>query len=110
MSQLHPQPPSSDALVAIHVCGGCQSQLVQPIDWDRVSPSCWRIELRCPECDWHGTGAFTEEEVAAYDEELERGTDQILSDLSTLAAANFEEHVERFCAALQADLIRPEDF
>jgi hypothetical protein len=84
--------------------------MVQPVEWDQLASRCWQIELRCPECEWTGTGVFTDDEVVAFDEELERGTDVLLADLCTLAQANFEADVEQFTAALRADLIRPEDF
>jgi hypothetical protein len=34
----------------------------------------------------------------------------VLADLQELIAANMADEIERFCAALQADALLPEDF
>jgi hypothetical protein len=93
-----------------HICGSCRSGLVQPVEWEPAGTSHWQIQLRCPECEWGGTGVFDSETVARFDEELEAGTEQLLADLHTVSRANFEAEAERFAAALHADLILPEDF
>lgn len=103
-----PRPSTSD--VQMHVCGTCDSPLVQPIEWQPTSTECWQVTLRCPECESCATGVFTAEEVEAFDEELDRGMDEIVCDLATLETSIFQDEVERFAAALQADLILPEDF
>jgi len=104
----HRSPDCVD--VQIHVCGSCESPLVQPVEWHRMPGDHWQIELRCPECEWHGTGVYTADEVAAFDEEIERGTDTLLADLSALAEANFEDEIDSFAAALQAGAILADDF
>jgi hypothetical protein len=93
-----------------HICGACSSELVQPVEWEPAGSSHWQIQLRCPECEWAGTGVFDNETVARFDEELEEGSEQLLDDLRTLSRTNLEDEVERFSAALHADLILPEDF
>jgi len=103
-----PAVPQSET--AIHVCGSCGCTMVQPVEWHQLSSGCWQILLRCPGCEWSGTGVFTADEVDAFDEQLEQGTDQLIADLHVLAQANFEAEIEQFSAALAADLIRPEDF
>jgi hypothetical protein len=102
------RPVSPD--VEMHVCGTCDSHLVQPLDWQPLASECWQVTLRCPECESCATGAFTAEECEAFDEELERGTDAIVCELAALETANFADEIERFALALQADLILPEDF
>ena len=68
------------------------------------------MTLRCPNCEWVGTGVFEQEVVEAFDEELDRGTETLVGDLKALIRANMEEQVERFAEALENDLILPEDF
>jgi hypothetical protein len=94
----------------LHVCGGCGSELVQPLDWHEEGTNHWSITLRCPDCEWVGTGVFDQAAVERYDIELDRGTEALMDDLEQVAAANMLDDIERFCAALQADAILPEDF
>jgi hypothetical protein len=99
-----------DRAKALHVCPSCDSELVYPFDWGPADRTRWRVDLCCPECEWIGGGVFSQELVDAFDEELDRGTEQLLDDLRLLARANMEDEVDRFVASLQANLIVPEDF
>jgi hypothetical protein len=42
---------------------------------------------------------YDQDTVERFDEELDRGTDNLVDDLKRLTAANMEEEVERFAAA-----------
>jgi hypothetical protein len=95
---------------ALHVCPSCDSQLVYPVDWAPAARKGWSVELRCPDCEWSGSGVYAQEIVDAFDEALDLGTEQLLADLSLLARANMEEQVESFVTALHAGWILPEDF
>ena len=66
--------------------------------------------LRCPNCEWTGTGVFEQDTVERFDEELDRGTEALVRDLKRMMQANMEDEIERFVHALQADHIVPEDF
>jgi hypothetical protein len=101
-------PPEQD--VDLHVCGGCSSDLVYPIEWEEAGATHWEVCLRCPNCEWCGTGVFEQDVVERFDEELDRGTEALVRDLKRLAQANMEDEVERFVTALAADHIVPEDF
>jgi len=92
------------------VCPDCHGELVQPVDWEEHDANSWKIDLRCPNCDWTGNGIWDEQVVEAFDEVLDRGTQTLLRDLRRLARANMEEEIERFAAALDAGNILPEDF
>jgi len=102
--------PATATTTELHVCGTCSSELVYPVDWEEAGASHWQVTLRCPNCEWVGTGVFEQEVVEAFDEELDRGTETLVRDFKTLIRANMEEQVERFAEALQAGLILPEDF
>ena len=91
-------------------CPACGSSLVHPIDWEEVAADNWRLELRCPNCEWVGGAVYERRVVEQLDEELERGMETIVRDLRHLAHANMEEEIERFMDALRADAILPEDF
>jgi hypothetical protein len=94
----------------LHHCQSCGSDLVHPIDWEEVGDDNWRLELRCPNCEWIGEAIYERRVVEELDEELERGMETIVRDLRHLTHANMEEQIERFIDALQDDLIVPFDF
>ena len=106
-----PRPTAAQETVAdLHVCGRCESNLVHPIEWSEAGSRHWEVTLRCPNCEWSGTGVFEQELVDRFDEELDRGSEALLRDLERLTQANMQEAVERFVAALAADHIVPADF
>ncbi len=100
-------PPCAAGL---HVCPACSSTLVQPLEWTPAGPAHWRVELRCPECEWRHAGRFEQRLLDAYDRELNDGTDAIVDDLRILERSNMEDALSRFGVALGDDRIFPEDF
>ena len=104
------QPAPSLPTTELHVCPECASELVYPTHWDEAGPENWRVSLRCPNCEWNVTGVFTQDAVDVFDERLDEGTEQVVSDLKQLMHANMSEEIERFIAALEAEALLPEDF
>ena len=102
-----PPKPRADRL---HVCPGCDSPLVYPLDWEQVGDSEWELNLRCPNCEWIGQGVFGQQAVEQLDVELDNGTQVLVRDLRHLMHANMEDEIERFTAALHAGHIWPMDF
>jgi len=94
----------------LHVCGDCTSPLVYPTDWQESGPDHWEVELRCPNCEWRGTGVFSQDTVEAFDDELDRGIDILLADYRALVNSNMEDEIDRFAKALEAGAILPADF
>lgn len=94
----------------MHACPGCESLLVQPVNWFEQGDGHWHVELRCPECEWWGRGSYPQSEVDRFDEELDRGGQELLEDLRALTRANMEDEAERFAMALSTDSVLPEDF
>lgn len=94
----------------LHVCERCESDLVQPIEWHEAGTHEWEVTLRCPNCEHERTGTFPQESVDELDETLDAGFTTVLADLQELIAANMADEIERFCAALHADALLPEDF
>ena len=95
---------------ALHVCPSCRCELVHPVAWHEAGPDHWDVELRCPNCAWVGDGTYDQDTVDCLDVHLDRGTEALLRDLERLTHANMEDDIDRFVAALGADLIVPEDF
>ena len=102
--------PTSPPGEALHVCPRCAGELVNPLEWDEDSPGRWHILMRCPDCDLVRDGVFGQALVERLDEELDRATGALLSDLKRLTHANMVEEIEVFSRALQLDLIGPSDF
>jgi hypothetical protein len=94
----------------LHVCGDCGSTLVYPTDWQEAGPDHWEVDLRCPNCEWRGTGVFAQDTVEAFDDELDRGIDVLLADYRALVNSNMEDEIDRFARALEAGAILPADF
>ena len=94
----------------LQVCPSCDSKLVYPTAWEEAEAGTWEVKLRCPECQSVREGVFSHETVEAFDEHLDVGTDELMADYRRLCRANMAEEVERFVAALESDLLLPEDF
>ena len=94
----------------LHVCSACSSGLVYPVEWDEAGATHWEVTLRCPNCEWAGTGVFEQRIVERFDEVLDRGTEALVRDLKRMMHANMEDEIERFVTALDADHILPDDF
>jgi hypothetical protein len=103
-----PQPGTGPR--ELHICPACESSLAYPVHWSEADQTCWEVTLRCPNCEWSETDVFDQETVERFDEELDRGTDQLVDDLKRLVYANMEEQIDRFCEALVNDHVLPEDF
>ncbi len=101
-----PTPDHGD----LHVCGTCDSTLVYPMEWEEAGATHWEVLLRCPNCEWNGTGVYEQAAVERFDEELDRGTEALVRDLKRLMQANMEAEIERFVDALEGDHVLPEDF
>jgi hypothetical protein len=104
---VQPVEPTTEPL---HVCFYCAGELVHPVDWAEAGTARWRILLRCPECEATREGVFEQSAVEDLDDELDRATGALLSDLQRVTHANMAEEIDLFVRALQADLIAPSDF
>ena len=105
-----PTRPTPEPIEDLHVCGTCDSELVYPVDWEEAGDTHWEVTLRCPNCEWCGTGVFEQDVVERFDEELDRGTEALIRDLRRLMHANMEDEIDRFITALHGDHILPMDF
>jgi hypothetical protein len=104
---LQPVPePDQD----LHVCVGCESELVYPVEWEEAGPESWTVLLHCPNCEGQREGVFHQETVERFDEALDKGAEELARDYRGLIRANMADELERFTVALQADAILPEDF
>jgi hypothetical protein len=92
------------------VCPTCQGDLVQPLTWTEAEEERWELTLECPNCWWGEAGVYEREQVERLEDKLDEGLADMIADLRRLTQANMAADVDRFIAALQADLVLPEDF
>jgi len=95
---------------ALHVCPSCAGGLVHPLDWSEETPGRWRVRLRCPDCGKVREDVFGQTLIERFDDELDRASAELLSDLRQITYANMSEEIQRFARALDLDLIGPADF
>lgn len=111
--QVETQPGDAahaEAAVDLTVCGSCDCTFVQPVDWEEAGPRHWKLELRCPNCESRGTVVVEDEVVDHYDLVLERGSAELARSLHEAVESSIADEVTRLRAALEQDLILPEDF
>ena len=94
----------------IELCPQCGSDRVHPLDWREVEDLRWELDVRCPDCRWTGGDVYEQPEVERYDDVLLADAGDLTEELDRITRANMAEHLERFCAALDADAITPFDF
>jgi hypothetical protein len=102
--------PAAEPDQDLHRCIDCESQLVYPVEWEEAGPENWSVLLHCPNCDIFREGVFAQDTVEHFDEELDRGAEQLARDYRRLMRANMAEEIDRFVAALEAEAVLPEDF
>jgi hypothetical protein len=92
-----------------HVCRGCRLPLVQPerVEAERLQ---WRVYLRCPNCGWTAEELLDDVALKRLDEEIERGTEELIVAMRHATDHNMREYVACFVSALAADAILPSDF
>ena len=105
-----PRPAEPTGDQPLHMCADCGSTLVYPTDWQEAGPDQWEVDLRCPNCEWRGSGVFHQDVVESFDDELDRGIDVLLSDYRALVSSNMEDEIDRFAKALDVGAILPADF
>jgi hypothetical protein len=94
----------------IHLCPHCDCDLVQPVSWSEAEDGRWELALHCPNCEWLEASTYTRTQVENLEERMDEGLTAMITDLHRLTQANMAADIDRFVAALQADVILPEDF
>jgi hypothetical protein len=94
----------------LHICSRCDSELVQPITWAEAADNRWELMLECPNCGRVEEGVYGRDQIDRLEEKLDDGLAEMLGDLQRLTQANMADEIDRFAAALRADMILPEDF
>jgi hypothetical protein len=80
------------------------------VSWEERAGDAWRIDRRCPNCEWRHVGEFGQNEVEVFDDALNDGTEDLLVTLRNFARANMEADVDRLIEMIRLDRIEPMDF
>jgi len=95
----------------LHICAACRTPFVVPVSiLDVHEDGRYVVELACANCEAASLTVHDDASLEALDTELDRGLLMIQEALDTLVLADELERIDRFAAALHADLILPEDF
>ncbi len=94
----------------LHICPECRSELVHPTQWAPVDLNRWRVELRCPDCEYRVIDVYEQSVLDRFDVLLDGATQSLLDDLARLERCNMEEELDRLVDALAQDSLLPEDF
>jgi hypothetical protein len=99
------EPPCHDFL-----CGGCSSQLVQPVEWTRSGDTQWVVLLRCPDCFQYCELVLDDAHAHEFSQAMDEATRSLLEVAEFLERDIFRQRCETFIKALRADHISPMDF
>lgn len=95
----------------LHICPNCDSELVQPTQWERANERfSWRVWTRCPNCEHEAVGVYGEKEIDAFEQVLDVGANALSNTLNRVEKGNMAAMADSFTAALESDLIGPDDF
>ena len=105
------RPSTLPAPTGLQVCPACELPFVVPsgtreiVGIDRL-----RLDLVCTNCGHARTSIHSDEELAGLDIALDRSFADLLWTLEVVWIANEETAIRAFAAALEDELIVPEDF
>jgi hypothetical protein len=91
-------------------CHECGSRLVQLRSWRERPDGRLRLETSCPECLRGEVGLVEPGQALAWDDELARGRETLELTYQALLRDNMVEELRRLRAALELDLVGPDDF
>jgi hypothetical protein len=109
---LRGQPDRKESAMCECPDPNCGSSLAYPFEWEEVKDEYddkWWVLRRCPDCETFDEGIYTQDQVDAYDDSLDRGTERLISGVKWLTRNLMSQEVEHFAAALQQDAVLPED-
>lgn len=90
-----PRIPEKPSATGLSVCPSCSSGLVQPIAWAPAALSSWQVDLRCPNCEWHGRAIATQDEVDDFDVALDDGARQMNQALLLATGSAIDAELDR---------------
>ena len=95
---------------ALQACPSCGSDLVQPLRWQQRKDGELLVELRCPECYVVMQACHTPQEMEELDRRQTASREQIVAAYERSVAESMEALARSLTAALERDLVGPDDF
>jgi hypothetical protein len=104
--------PTPNPTTELDLCADCGRRFVVPAAILEVVPDNrhYVVELQCNNCAWTAVGTFDEDTMESMDRALDRSQAELARAERELYRENMLAEIDRFAAALAADLILPEDF
>jgi hypothetical protein len=95
----------------LQTCPACRRPFVVPAAVvDVVGHDRYVVELTCTNCPWSEVAVHEEAALEDLDRRLERSVAAMQAAAEIVEIAAELERIDRFAAALRADLVLPEDF
>ena len=101
------QPPPGSGL---HQCPICHGDSVVPVAAEALDDDWWDLLLRCGQCGTYREVTVSDDVVARYELDLQRGMEEIAAALERHDHERMTAEAEVFIAALQRDIIDAGDF
>ena len=94
----------------LDLCGACGESFVCPVTWSESGPADWWLLLRCGSCGESREVVATNDAVAAYDNQLDEGMQEINAAAERLAREALAAEADALGTALDMDLLGADDF
>jgi hypothetical protein len=91
-------------------CSDCGAPMVNPVDWREEDRTYWWVRLRCGACGRSREVFVTDDDAKQLERDLAPGLREIASTVDRLDRERMLREVDAFTAALDRDLIGPDDF
>jgi hypothetical protein len=106
----HVAGPTYPLPVRLVVCRSCGSDFANPVSWHELDESRWWVRLRCGQCGFAREVEASNLEAESLDADLDRGMAKIAASLAQLDRERMQAESEILAAALERDLVDPNDF
>lgn len=94
----------------LDLCGACGESFVCPVTWSEQGPADWWLLLRCGSCGASREVIASNAAVAAYDNHLDEGMQEINEAAERLAREALAAEADTLGTALDMDLLGADDF
>ena len=74
----------------LHTCVVCDSDFVNPVDWEAVGPAHWWIRLRCGACETFREVTVENDVAARFEVELDERARLVAREVDRVVAADVE--------------------
>jgi hypothetical protein len=94
----------------LHLCDGCHTDFVHPLEWREADGEHWWMRLRCGSCFREREITVSDAEAQRFGRDLDAAEAEIGRALAALDHERMQREADAFAAALERDLIDADDF